>query len=122
MLGMLKELYLADNVLLTGLVPDYLVLILLDINGTSLYFFEDPQEELPTTESIQPKDPIESPDEIGGETRSINLTVVVISSVGAITLALVGGMIFYFMQRRGEAQDHGINNVEASSVDSVATL
>jgi hypothetical protein len=78
---MLKELYLADNFLLRGLVPDIPGLVVLDITGTDLYLVKSgstTSRESITTDSETFLKPDESK-----TAQPISLLIIVLSSVGA---------------------------------------
>jgi hypothetical protein len=101
----LKELYLADNVLLNGLLPSLPGLISLDIKGTEL----DSGEEGSATwiESICTGDVLtfisEEFDE-SGAAQPFDVIIIAGSSVGALVLAVVIAIIFFISKRRTKNQ------------------
>jgi hypothetical protein len=90
-LTMLRELYLADNDLLTGLFPSLPDLIVLDISGTDLYLVKAGSTTIPESISTETTNTSLISDE--RETaQPINLTVIVVSSVGGFALAYAMGI------------------------------
>jgi hypothetical protein len=88
-LAMLKELYLADNVLLTGLVPSLPDLILLDITGTDLYLVKAGSTTNPESIKTDRIDPTENPDLSGDSAaQPLDLIILVLSLAGAVYLAV----------------------------------
>jgi hypothetical protein len=89
-LVLLKELYLADNVLLTGLVPSLPGLNDLNITGTKLYF----AQEGSTTRPGSTKTELTEIPGLSGKDAKNPIIIIVAVSVGAIIyLVVVIGVI-----------------------------
>jgi hypothetical protein len=99
-LAMLKELHLADNDLLAGLVPDIPGLLVLDITGTALYFAQE-EPTIPTSTKSTTSSKKDITDE-NGDAQSINLITVVAAAAGTAMLAVVIGITIFVAIRRGK--------------------
>jgi hypothetical protein len=90
-LALLKELHLADNDLLTGLIPSLPDLIVLDFSDTDLYLAKSGSTTIPESISTETTNTSLISDE--RETaQPINLTVIVVSSMGGFALAYAIGI------------------------------
>jgi hypothetical protein len=99
-LVLLKELYLADNLLLTGLVPSLPGLIVLDIFGTDLISGLDESTASPGSIKTERTEPTEHPDLNGtGAAQPINLISFIASTVAVFLLAVSIWMIFILAKR-----------------------
>jgi hypothetical protein len=112
-LRLLKELYLADNILLAGLFPSLPGVVNLDINGTNLYFTQEGSStSTASMESIPTEIPdVNMSDKVGVE-HPINLLAVVMSSVGALVLAIALGILILIMKRRNDNKKQRDNHNE----------
>jgi hypothetical protein len=102
-LVLLKELYLADNVLLTGLAPEIPGLIVLGINGTSLYFKQEITTRIASIESVPTETNLISDESGNGQTGNKIIIVVSLLS-GTFVLGAVIAMIIYTLRRRTKKQ------------------
>jgi hypothetical protein len=97
-LTILKELYLADNVLLTGIIPVLPGLIVLDVSGTNL---DSGLEGSATIPESMPTDSETLLKLDGSKTaQHINLIIIVLSSVGALLFLAVAIGLTIFLARR----------------------
>jgi hypothetical protein len=122
-LAMLKELYLADNDLLTGLFPSLPDLIVLDISGTDLYLVKAGSTTISESISTETTNTSLISDE--RETaQPINLTVIVVSSVGGFALAYAMGITILILiakrrvknERERERDNHAKINEARSNL------
>jgi hypothetical protein len=99
-LVLLKELYLADNLLLTGLIPSLPDLIVLDISGTDLISGLEGSATSPGSKITERTEPTDIPDlNENDASLPINLISFIASTVAVLLLAVSIWMIFILAKR-----------------------
>jgi hypothetical protein len=117
-LVLLEELYLADNALLTGLIPYLPSLMILDINGTNL------DNDVSSIAEIIPTDMADGSLISGdiGDAKSKDVFIIVVALLVTAAIASIGSIIYFTKgrarNRRRESKKHSINAEELSRLGS----